>query len=143
MANLQAATANQREPPVRPESEKGVLDASNVGEVERPLSAWERLTNITALRSIFILVMIAVFWEAYARFLDKTMMLPTSVDTATTFWDELMRPLTFDSACSLPVQAWTSVAVILQGYALGVDIAAVCSSTAVQTGDRTGTRYNS
>src|SRR3546814_10090607 len=91
MANLQAATANQLEPPVRPEIEKGVLDASNVGEVERPLSAWERLTNITALRRIFILVMIAVFWEAYARFLDKPLMLPTFVDTATTFWDELMR----------------------------------------------------
>src|SRR3546814_9735843 len=77
--------------------------------------------------------MIAVFWEAYARFLDKPLMLPTFVDTATTVWDELMRPLTFDSDGSLLVKAWTSVAVLLQGYALGVAIAAVMSSLAVTT----------
>src|SRR3546814_7125517 len=60
-------------------------------------------------------------------------MLPTFIDTATTFWDELMRPLTFDSDGSLLVKAWTSVAVLLQGYALGVAIAAVMSSLAVTT----------
>src|SRR3546814_1210883 len=79
--------------------------------------------------------MIAVFWGAYARCLDKPLMLPTFVDTATTFWDELMRPLTFDSDGSLLVKAWTSVAVLLQGYALGVAIAAVMSRSEEHTSE--------
>ena len=46
----------------RPEFERQTLDARNVGEIVRPLSAWERLTNITAVRRLSILVALAVLW---------------------------------------------------------------------------------
>jgi len=39
---------------VRPEFVRATLDASNIGEIVRPLSAWERLSNITAVRRVFI-----------------------------------------------------------------------------------------
>ncbi|MFM8801244.1 MAG: hypothetical protein ACKOEE_11935, partial [Tagaea sp.] len=48
-------------PPVRAEYEVAVGEAQ-FGEVERPLSAWERLTNVTWVRRAFIVAMLALAW---------------------------------------------------------------------------------
>jgi len=61
-------------PPVRPEFERAVLDARNIGEIVRPLSHWERVTNITAVRRFFILVLLALLWQAYSVPLDNPLL---------------------------------------------------------------------
>ena len=115
-----------REPPVRAEFDRAQLDASNIGEIERPLTAWERITNVTLVRRLAILVAIALAWEAYARFLDNPLMFPTFGATAQAFWDAVV-------SGGLAQRAWVSIEVLLMGYAAGVAIAAVLTTLAVST----------
>ncbi len=120
-------------PPVRPELVSSVTDSSEIVQVERPLSTWERITGQASVRRLFLLLVIVVAWEAYARYLDKPLMLPTFMDTAAAFWAELSKPFNFRSDSNLLVKAWTSVSVLVKGYALGVLLAAIMSSLAVTT----------
>jgi len=113
-------------PPVRNEFIKDTLDASQVGAIERPLSIWERITNIAAVRRIFILVLLALIWQIYSSQLNNPLMFPTFSDTAQAFWDALVTG-------GLLTKAWVSIKVLLMGYAFGVGIAAVLTTLAVST----------
>ncbi len=113
-------------PLVRAELERETRDASDVGEIERPLSWWERLTNITALRRVFILIVLAVIWQIYSTQLNNPLMFPTFADTASAFWDALING-------GLMLKAWVSIKVLLMGYGAGVAIAAVLTTLAVST----------
>ncbi len=115
-----------RTPPVRPEFMRETSDASHVGAIERPLSAWERLTNVTAVRRVFILLMLAVLWQVYSTFLKNPLMFPTFIDTSRAFWDALVTG-------GLLHKAWVSIEVLLMGYGAGVAIAAVLTTLAVST----------
>jgi NitT/TauT family transport system permease protein len=97
-----------------------------VGAIERPLSAWERLTNVTAVRRIFILVLLVVVWQAYSVPLNNPLMFPTFTASAAAFWDALING-------SLLLKAWVSISVLLMGYAAGVATAALLTTLAVST----------
>ena len=56
---------------LRPEIYRDQVDSSSFGVVEKPLSTWERIYNQSAVRKVFILIMLAVFWEIYARLLNN------------------------------------------------------------------------
>ena len=113
-------------PPIRPEFEQPTLDASNIGEIQRPLSAWERITNITLVRRVFILVVIAALWEGYARWLDNPLMFPPFTEMVEAFADTTRRG-------EMLAYAWSSVHVLLLGYAVGVGCAAILTGLAVST----------
>ena len=111
---------------MRPEFERLTQDASHVGAIERPLSAWERLTSVTAVRRIFVLVLLVVAWQAYSVPLNNPLMFPTFTASAVAFWDALING-------SLLLKAWVSISVLLMGYAAGVAIAALLTTLAVST----------
>jgi NitT/TauT family transport system permease protein len=113
-------------PPVRPEFENRQLDSGQIGAVTRPLSAWERLTNITLVRRLFILVVLAAAWEGYARYLDNPLMFPTFTESMEALWDALAEGVLLDRIV-------TSIRVLLIGYGLGIAIAAVFTTLAVST----------
>lgn len=113
-------------PPVRAEFVRETGDVSHIGAIERPLSAWERVSNITAVRRVFILVLLAAIWQAYTAYLDNALMFPTFGATAQAFWDALV-------SGGLAQRAWVSIEVLLMGYAAGVAIAAVLTTLAVST----------
>lgn len=117
-----------RTPPVRDEFERDAVDqaANDVGAIERPLSAWERLTNVTALRRAFILACIALVWQGYALWVDNPLMFPTFTATAAAFVEALL-------SGGLLLMAWVSLWVLLKGYALAVVIATLLTSLAVST----------
>jgi NitT/TauT family transport system permease protein len=115
-----------RTPPVRPEFTQDTGDASRVAAVERPLTAWERITNVAALRRVFILVLLAVIWQVYATYLDNPLMFPKFSDTTNAFWDAIV-------SGGLVSRAWVSIEVLLMGYAAGVAIAAALTTIAVST----------
>jgi NitT/TauT family transport system permease protein len=117
-------------PPVRAEFENTTLDAGLIGEVARPLSFWERVTNIDWVRRIMILVVLALAWEAYARYIDNELMFPTFVQTVDALWDATVRGPLLD-------RVFTSIKVLLMGYAAGLLLAAVFTTVAVST--RVGT----
>ena len=84
-ASRPLGSSNRPEPPVRGEFEVTVNDAGHIGDVARPLSTWEKIQNVTALRRAAILIAIAVIWQVYASLLDNPLMLPT-------FWAQIGMP---------------------------------------------------
>jgi NitT/TauT family transport system permease protein len=121
-----AEASAMRVPPVRAEFENKTLDAAQIGEVARPLSAWERVTNIDWVRRIMILVVLAVAWEVYARYLNNGLMFPTFTETVQALWDASVHGPLLD-------RVFTSIKVLLMGYGAGLALAAVFTTVAVST----------
>lgn len=121
MANLSSAT-----PLVRPEFEHITVEAGQIGEVERPLSLWERLSNIDWLRKAAILIVLGAAWEAYARYAGNELTFPTLVQTMQALWEATVHG-------PLLERTLTSLRVLLTGYALGLFIAGVFTTIAVST----------
>ena len=117
---------------LRPDVYRETVAASRLGVVEKPLSAWERIYNLTALRKIAILVVLAAAWEIYARALNNELLFPTFGATVGAFFDALVHG-------TLLVKAWTSIKVLLIGYAAGVLLAAVLTVVAISS--RIGTDF--
>lgn len=113
-------------PIVRPEFEHATVASGQIGEVERPLSAWERLTNIDWVRKAAILATLAVIWESYARYVGNELTFPTLVQTMQALWDSTIHG-------PLLERTLTSLRVLLTGYAMGLFIAAVFTTIAVST----------
>jgi NitT/TauT family transport system permease protein len=128
LEDLQDQALGQRrlEPPVREEFEVRVDDAGHVGDVARPLSAWEKIQNVTFLRRAAILVALALIWQLYATYLSNPLMLPT-------FWAMAKALVASLTADGLLLKAWVSISTLLKGYVIGIVIAMVLTSLAVST----------
>ncbi|WP_148294318.1 ABC transporter permease [Azospirillum sp. B506] len=117
---------SRREPPRRPEYERTVTVTGPIGDVARPLSLWERLGNVTALRRLLVLAAVAALWQAAAVWQNNPLMFPTFTDTVAALWDGIRR----DNLLSM---AWTSLAVLLKGYAIALVLAVLLTTVAVST----------
>lgn len=117
-------------PPLRPEIEHESLESGQIGEVQRPLSTWERVTNVDGVRRVAILVVLAVAWESYARYLQNPLMLPTFSEVLSALWNATAHGPLLD-------RIYTSLRVLLMGYAAGVVLAGAFTAFAVST--RVGT----
>jgi NitT/TauT family transport system permease protein len=106
---------------VRPEIHRQLLDAAAFGVVEQPLSTFERLYNLTWLRKTLILVVLALAWEIGARLLNNNLLLPS--------FSETLKALASGIASGeLLIKTWTSLKVLLMGYAAGIALAAVLTA---------------
>ena len=65
------------------------IASSAFGIVEKPLSTWERIKNVGAVRKLALLVIIAVIWEVYARSLNNPLLFPTFSSTLDAFFSGL------------------------------------------------------
>jgi NitT/TauT family transport system permease protein len=113
-------------PPVRPEFENRDIASGEGAAVARPLSAWERLTNLTVVRRVVILAVLAAAWEGYARWLDSPLMFPTFSESMAALWDALREGVLLDRIA-------TSIRVLVLGYGAGIVLAAVFTTLAVST----------
>ncbi len=113
-------------PPVRPERMVALDAMGAVGDVARPLGPFERIVNITAVRRLFVLIALAVAWEAFARFSDNPLLFPSLTDTIEAF---------YDAAVNGPLieRTMNSLRVLAAGYAIGLALAAVFTTIAVST----------
>ena len=119
------------DPPVaRPEIIHEPIASSAFGIVEKPLSQWERVRNIGALRKFALLVALAVTWELYARSLANPLIFPTFSATVVAFVQGLF-------GGDLFTKALTSVRVLLFGYSAGILCAAILTVVAITS--RVGT----
>lgn len=84
--------------------------------VEKPLTLWERLYHIGALRKLVILTVLAVIWELYASYLGNPLLLPTFTATVDALGEALFHG-------QLISQVLFSIKVLLMGYAAGLLIA--------------------
>ncbi|HVM78297.1 MAG TPA: ABC transporter permease subunit [Stellaceae bacterium] len=129
---MKASVSPLATPPARPEFVRETLDARNVGEIRRPLSHWERVTNMGAVRKLFILIVLAIVWQIYSARLDNPLMFPTFADTVAAFWKDVL-------SGELLARTFVSIKVLLMGYVAGVAVAAALTTFAVST--RIGTDF--
>src|SRR5713101_9115135 len=91
-------------PPLRPEREITLDTMGAVGDVARPLTPFERISNITAVRRLAVLVVLCTAWELYARVAANPLLFPSFTDTIDAWWDALVRgPLLSRTFISLQV----------------------------------------
>jgi NitT/TauT family transport system permease protein len=121
-----AEPASRLLPPVRPEFVVENVAAGDMKTTELPLSTWRRLGNIGWLRKALILVVLALLWEAYARYVHNTLMFPSFTETMAALWKALVDG-------PLLTRIWITLKVLMMGYAAGVIVAALLTTLAVST----------
>ena len=94
--------------------------------VARPLSLVERLAGNEALRKALIVAVLIAIWQAYAVWTDNPLAFPTFTATIAAFRDAVV-----DGA--LVTQTLYSLRLLLQGYVVGIALAALLSVLAVRT----------
>jgi len=105
----------------------GAMDAGmGQPEVERQLPLTERLWNSGALRKTLFLIVLALVWELYARYLDNPLLFPTLSETLEAARDQIANGV-------LPARAWTSIRILLMGYVSGILLAAALTILAIST----------
>src|SRR5258708_30698701 len=108
--------------PLRPEIVRD--QTAQFAVVQKPLSTIERVYNQVWLRKLLILVVLALIWEAYGRFLNNDLLFPTFSATVRAFFDAILSGV-------LPARAWSSIKVLLMGYACGVILATLLTALAI------------
>ena len=96
------------------------------GVVEQPLAGWERLFGRAGVRKSLLLLVIAVAWELYARWLGNSLIFPTFSDTVSALVTGVM-------SGELVRAAWFSIKLLLQGYVAGLILAAIFTAFASAT----------
>ena len=110
----------------RPEIYREPLSQEQFGIVEKPLTPFERLYNQGWLRKLFVLAVLAASWEAYARWLDNELLVPT--------FNATIRALAEGIAGGVILtRAALSIEVLLMGFGTGVLVAAVLTFFAINT----------
>lgn len=100
--------------------------------VERQLGLAERLWGNSFFRKAMIILVLALAWEIYARILDNPLTFPTLSDTFSALVDRI-------ADGTLQARAWTSLKVLLIGYAAGLLLAGLLTMVAIST--RIGTDF--
>ena len=119
-------TAIKLTPFVRQEYSHDVQVPASIGEVKRALPIAERLWNTDMVRRVFILVLLAMIWEAYARWSSNPLLFPTFTDTMEAWWSGIVSGV-------IPARLAVTMKMLLMGYALGLALAAVFVTLAVST----------
>lgn len=116
-----------REPAVRSkEVIHEIVSAQEFGVVEKKLSVWESVYQISALRKGLILIVLALIWEFYARAVNNALMFPTFSSTMEAFGTGIL-------SGGLITKAWTSIQVLLIGYAAGIALAGLFTVIAINS----------
>ena len=113
-------------PPSRADFEHEPIDASDMGEVERSLGFAEKMINNDAVRRLAILLVLALIWEFYARWVDNPLIMPTLGSTLATFFHDIANGVLID-------RIETSLRSLMLGYLAGLFLAAVLTTIAVST----------
>lgn len=112
-------------PPVRPEYQRELAPLGDI-QLEQPLPWAQRLWNFTPLRKTLLLLMLALLWEAGARWQNNDLMLPGLIQVAHAFVDDMR-------SGELPAKIVISLGTLLKGYLIGSLLALVLSALAVST----------
>jgi NitT/TauT family transport system permease protein len=103
-----------------------------VEAVGRKLGKLETLWQSGVFRKTLLIVVLAIIWEAYARHLDNPLLFPTLTDTFKSLYTNF-------ADGTLPSRIWTTLRILLAGYAIGAVIAFLLTILAINT--RIGTDF--
>ena len=96
------------------------------GEVERELSLFEKAWDNGGVRKVAIILALALIWEAYGRWTDNSLLFPPLSDTFAALFDNIRSGV-------LPARAWTSLKILIMGYAAGIVMAGILTIAAINT----------
>jgi len=112
-------------PPVREEYE--ITLAPLVGlPLERELPLAQRLWQQGWLRKTLILVLLAVLWEVVARYQANDLMLPSFLQTARAFFEDMASGVLIE-------RVGISLSILFKGYLIGIVLAFGLTTLAVST----------
>ena len=115
----------------RPEFELQLVNSGVIGDVERPLSFFERLFQSEAVQRMNILLALIVLWQVYAWWLDDSLLFPSFSETVRMFVSDMRSGLLLNRTI-------TSLQTLAVGYGAGLAIATAFTTFAVIS--KTGTR---
>jgi NitT/TauT family transport system permease protein len=108
------------------------LGPDQFGIIEKPLTWFEQVYNQVWLRKIGILIVLALGWELYGRWLDNPLLVPPFSDA--------VRALVADVGNGvIPKRAWSSIQVLMIGFASGTFLAGLLTVFAISS--RLGTDF--
>jgi NitT/TauT family transport system permease protein len=111
----------------RPEFEHPSVGKASTADVARPLSMAEQLANVDPVRKFTVLLGAIVVWELYTRIAEvPPLIFPTFGETIVALWKGF-------TDYGLAAQIWTSMSILLVGYAIGIAIGAALSFIAVSS----------
>jgi NitT/TauT family transport system permease protein len=113
-------------PPLRPEYVRDVVASADIGVVQQPLTLWQQLAHQAWLRKALILVVIAIAWEVYARWLNNPLLVPTFTATIEALWAGMI-------GGDLPQKVGNSVLLLLKGYGIGLALAMLLTALAMMS----------
>jgi NitT/TauT family transport system permease protein len=102
------------------------VTTTGLGVVQQPLSVWQRIIGYGAVRKSLLLVIIALSWEVYGRWLGNSLLFPTFGETSAAFVSGI-------ASGELVRSTWFSVTLLLQGYVIGLLFAAAFTALASAT----------
>ena len=112
---------------IRPELEAAELGAAQNVDVERDLSAWERFSNINAVRKMSILLALVIAWQSYSWISGvEPLLFPSFGASVEALWETVLSGEMFE-------KIWVTVYVLLMGYAAGLAFAGLFLVLAVST----------
>lgn len=112
-------------PPVRPEYLKELEPIGDV-QLAQPLPLTQRLWNFAPLRKTLLLLVLALLWEAGARWQNNDLMLPGLVQVIHAFVEDTL-------SGELPAKVAISLSTLIKGYVIGTVLALSLSALAVST----------
>lgn len=121
---------NQSLPEFRAEYEREIVAPADDIQIQQPLSLWEKIWRVTAVRKLVILLLLALVWQLYALRLNNPLMLPTFTEMVTA-WAKVA--VTGELFAKIGV----SLQVLLLGYGGGILCAGILTVLAI--GTRVGT----
>ncbi len=112
---------------IRPEFEAAEVGAIKDVNIERKLSAWERFSNINAIRKMSILLGLVIIWQSYSWISGvEPLLFPSFGASVEALWETILSGEMFE-------KVWITVYVLLMGYAAGLALAALFLVVAVST----------
>ena len=94
--------------------------------VAKPLNLREKLTDQAAFRKTGLLLLLAILWEAYARWLNNPLLFPKFSETVAALFSGI-------ASGELPRAAAYTIQMLLKGYAAGLALAALLTAFASAT----------
>ncbi len=112
--------------PERADITRPLAPAGEIGDISQRVGLWRRIADTTALRRALVLLVLAVAWEAYARYASNPLMFPSFTDTLAAWWAGVR-------SGELVLAVAGTMKVLLLGYGVAVVLAAVLTTFAITT----------
>ncbi|HJV82377.1 ABC transporter permease [Noviherbaspirillum sp.] len=110
----------------RPEFRRDTNVTKDITVVEQPRPLWEKIWDHAMFRKALVLLVLAAVWEVYARSINQPLLFPTCGDTMSALYSGVL-------SGEIPARVWYSIKLLLQGYAIGMVLAALMTAFAIST----------